>query len=102
MGKRAIFYLLDKILIFVTLLLFIAACTCRYAASVDPASSPEWLLFALTTPGVIVVNILALVWWLARRRWLTAIVPLAALLVNLPFLSAMIQLRSHHDATCDL
>ncbi len=102
MGKRAIFYLLDKILIFVTLLLFIAACTCRYAASIDPASSPEWLLFALTTPGVIVVNILALVWWLARRRWLTAIVPLAALLVNLPFLSAMIQLRRHHDATCDL
>lgn len=103
MGRRATFYLFDKLLILLTVFFFAVSCACRHAASVDPAQHPGWILFALATPGMIVINLVALAWWLARRRWLTAAVPLAALLVNLPFLAAMVQLRSHHDeAACDL
>ncbi len=103
MGRRAAFYLFDKLLIVLTLLLFATACACRYAASVDPVFHPDWMLFALAVPGIIILNGIALIWWLAGRRWLTALVPLAALLVNLPFLSAMIQLHGQRDVpNCDL
>lgn len=91
MGKKAIFYLFDKLLIILTILLFAAACACRHAATVNPVQNTGWMPFTLAVPGILAINLAAVVWWLVRRRWLVALLPVAALLINIPFISAMIQ-----------
>lgn len=91
MSRKAVFYLFDKLIIILTILLFVAACACRHAATVSPVQNTGWMLFALALPGILAVNLAAVVWWLIRRRWLVALLPVAALLVNIPFISAMVQ-----------
>jgi len=97
MGRKATFYLIDKILLLATLLFFVAACLCRHGASVDPAADPRWLLFALAAPAAAAANLAAAIGWLVCRRPLRALVPAAALAVAWPSIAATVQLRIPRD-----
>lgn len=103
MGRKATLYLCDGLLAVATVVLLVLTCVCRYAASVDPAQRGGWMVLALAAPVIAALDAVALAGWLLRRRWLTALIPLVALVVFHPFLAANIQLRLPvADAPCDL
>lgn len=43
-------------------------------------------------PVVLLANVVALVWWAVRRKWIVLLMPLVALVLNLGYISAMVQL----------
>lgn len=92
MGRKTA-YRLSKIpgIVFTTLLLAAAVASWR-SSFIPPESGNFWASVALLMPVILALNIAALVWWLLRRRWGLALMPVAALVLNLGYISAMIQL----------
>lgn len=89
--KRKRVSLFDLMSVAATGLLFGAALLCRYASDVSPETGRFWALLALSMPGVLLLNLAALLYWLLRRRWLVCLLPLAALGWNGSYVSAMVQ-----------
>lgn len=92
MGRKAVFYLLCFLSVVFTGLLLAAAVLSWRASFVSPEQGGFWATIALLMPVVLLANLAALVWWLIRRRWAVALMPLAALLLNMGYVSSMIQL----------
>ena len=103
MGRKAVFCLLCFLSVVFTGLLLAAAVLSWRASFVSPEQGGFWATIALLMPVVLLANLAALVWWLIRRRWAVALMPLAALLLNMGYVSSMIQLpdfgtpRESHD-----
>lgn len=89
--KRKRVSLFDLLSVTATGLLLGAALLCRYASDVSPETGRFWALLALSMPGVLLLNLAALLYWLLRRRWLVCLLPLAALGWNGSYVSAMLQ-----------
>ena len=87
MGRKAVSFLFYGISVVLTGLLLVAAVLCRYASSVSPGEGGFW-----ATLAVLLANVVALVWWAVRRKWIVLLMPLVALVLNLGYISAMVQL----------
>ena len=83
MGRKAVFCLLYFLAVVFTGLLLAAAVLSWRASFVSPEQGGFWATIALLMPVVLLANLAALVWWLIRRRWVVALMPLAALLLNM-------------------
>ena len=70
----------------------VAAVLDRDAASVYHREWGCWSTLALLMPVVLLANVVALVWWAVRRKWIVLLMPLVALVLNLGYISAMVQL----------
>ena len=92
MGRKAVSFLFYGISVVLTGLLLVAAVLCRYASSVSPGEGGFWATLALLMPVVLLANVVALVWWAVRRKWIVLLMPLVALVLNLGYISAMVQL----------
>lgn len=92
MGRKAVSYLLYVLSVLFTALLLAAAILSWRASFISPGQGSFWAVIALLMPVILLLNALALVWWLVRGRWGVALLPFAALLFNLGFVSSMIQL----------
>lgn len=57
-----------------------------------PGEGGFWATLALLMPVVLLANVVALVWWAVRRKWIVLLMPLVALVLNLGYISAMVQL----------
>jgi hypothetical protein len=80
MGRKAVSFLFYGISVVLTGLLLVAAVLCRYASSVSPGEGGFWATLALLMPVVLLANVVALVWWAVRRKWIVLLMPLAVLL----------------------
>ena len=83
MGRKAVSILFYGISVVLTGLLLVAAVLCRYASSVSPGEGGFWATLALLMPVVLLANVVALVWWTVRRKWIVLLMPLVALVLNL-------------------
>lgn len=92
MGRKAVSYLLYCLSVTFTGLLLVAAVLSWRSSFVPPGEGGFWMALALLMPVILVANLFALVWWLIRRRWGVALLPLSALALNLGYISAMVQL----------
>ena len=97
MGRK-IAVLFDLLSVVTSGLLLAAALLCRHASDISPETGRFWALLALSMPGVLLLNLAALFYWLLRRRWLVCLLPLAALLSNGEYVAAMVQLHPAADA----
>ena len=98
MGCKAVSILFYGISVVLTGLLLVAAVLCRYASSVSPGEGGFWATLALLMPVVLLANVVALVWWTVRRKWIVLLMPLVALVLNLGYISAMVQLPDFKDS----
>ena len=99
MGRKAVSFLFYGISVVLTGLLLVAAVLCRHAASVSPGEGGFWATLALLMPVVLLANVVALVWWAVRRKWIVLLMPLVALVLNLGYISAMVN-REQVDVLC--
>lgn len=92
MGRKAVSYLFKSLAIAFTALLLAAAVVSWRSSFISPESGNFWASIALLMPVILGLNLAALVWWLFRRKWGVALMPVAALALNLGYISAMVQL----------
>lgn len=89
MGRKATLYLLSSLLVLFTAALLVAALACHWAPA-QPLTC-GWIVAGLAAPVVFGLNGCLLVWWLVRRRWLVALLPLAALAVGVPDMALLVR-----------
>lgn len=92
MGQKAVNCLLHYLAILFTGLLLAAAVVSWRSSYISPEAGRFWASLALLMPVILVFNAVMLVWWLFRRSWGVALMPVAALALNLGYISAMVQL----------
>lgn len=92
MGRKAVSCLLKILGVAFTALLLAAAVVSWRSSFISPEAGNFWASVALLMPVILALNLAALVWWLFRRKWGVALMPAAALALNLGYISAMVQL----------
>lgn len=97
MGRKAVFCLFHYLGIVFTGLLLAAAVVSWRSSFISPESGRFWASVAMLMPVILGLNFVALVWWLFSRRWGVALMPVAALALNLGYISAMVQLPDFGD-----
>ncbi|MEG2366194.1 MAG: endonuclease/exonuclease/phosphatase family protein [Alistipes sp.] len=80
MGRKATLLLLDNLLVISTIMILAVTVICR-SLPAAPISG-ELQLMLLVAPGLFALNAMLLLWWLLRRRWIVALIPLVALFVG--------------------
>ncbi|MEG1611366.1 MAG: endonuclease/exonuclease/phosphatase family protein [Alistipes sp.] len=101
MGRKATWFLLDKLLILFTIAVLCAAYACRYLP--EAPLSGGWLLAGIAVPALFAVNSILLIWWLLRGRWFVALIPVAALVVGASDIANHLQPPAiHAPMECDL
>lgn len=92
MGRKTVSYLLKGLAVTFTALLLAAAVLSWRSSFISPEAGNFWASIALLMPVILLLNFAALIWWLFRRQWGVALMPVAALALNLGYISAMVQL----------
>ena len=83
MGRKTVSDLLTGLAVVFTALLLVAAVLSWRASFVSPEAGNFWASIGLLMPVILLLNLAALVWWLLLRRWGVALMPVAALALNL-------------------
>lgn len=89
------------ILLLLTALLYILSLWCRFSVLFPPEPGATWMLFGLATPYVVAANLAALLGWLAARRWLAALLPLAAIVTHAGYVASMVRPPHAPAALCE-
>lgn len=88
MGKRVLFSLFELILILIGIVFAIMAVGGFSASYFHPAQYMELQWMGLLLPMILFVNFLLSIYWIVRKRgWF--FLPLSAILLNIPYLSAV-------------
>lgn len=90
MGIRVLVKLLDVVWGLISLIPAILAVGGFLASRFHPANHMELQWLGLFLPLILVVNILLIVYWIGRKK-LWFVIPLCAVLLNIPYLSGIIQ-----------
>ena len=86
MGRKAVSYLLKGLAVTFTALLLAAAVLSWRSSFISPEAGNFWASIALLMPVILLLNFAALIWWLFRRQWGVALMPVAALALNLGYI----------------
>lgn len=96
MSRKAVLYLVHTLSVVFTGLLLLAAVLSWRSSYVSPEHGDFWATLGLLLPVILALNAAMFVWWIVRGRWGLMLLPLAALVLNLGYISAMIQLPDWH------
>lgn len=83
---------ISLLLLLLTALLYLLALLCRFSVLLPPEPETAWMLFGPATPAVLAANLAALLGWLAARRWLAALIPLAAIAAHAGYVASTVRL----------
>lgn len=97
MGRKAVYCLLDILAVLFTALVLAAALVSRRASFVEPGGSGFWVTMAMLLPVFLVANLALFVVWLVRGRWAVALMPAAALVLNMSYIASMIQFPDYRE-----
>lgn len=94
MGKLAVYKYVA--MMFLVLQLIVSAYTFMglFGGDVNPAGNMARAMVVYILPILIVANFLLLIYWLVRKRWLFAILPLVTILCCIPYIGTIFQFGS--------
>lgn len=102
MGKKAVGYLFENLLAAGTVALLAVSAVSAFATRFDPGDYEIFLFAALALPAVLVLDVVAFVYWCIRKRWIMALFPVVSLAMNYGFIGAMCRLpgNASDDILC--
>ena len=94
MGKLAVYKYVA--MMFLVLQLIVSAYTFLglFGGDVNPAGNMARAMVVYILPILIIANFLLLIYWLVRKRWVYAIIPVVTLLCCIPYMGTLVQPRS--------
>lgn len=94
MGKLAVYKYFSFLFLIASVILTGFTLFGLIGGYVSPAGNNALALLVYALPIIIAANSLLLIYWLVRRRWYWAPIPLVALLCSIPYIGTIVQLRS--------
>lgn len=94
MGKLAVYKYLALMFLVVQIMVSVFTFVGLYGGDVNPMGHSGRAMMVYALPVLIVANILLLFYWLIRRRWLFAIIPVVTIACCIPYVGTLFQFRS--------
>ncbi len=93
MGRLAVYKYIAFMFLVATLLLSIFTIIGLFAGDANPTQETALAMIVYIMPFLVIGNILILPYWLFRRRWHWAAIPIVTLLCCIPYIGTIYQIR---------
>jgi len=91
MGKLAVYKYVAAMFLVAQVVVSVFTIVALFGGDVNPVSSPARAMLVYVLPLLIACNALLLVYWLVRRRWIYAVIPVATIAVCIPYIGTIYQ-----------
>lgn len=100
MGRLAVLKYMAAMLLTVQIVLTIFTFVALFGGEVSPVGHSARAMLVYALPLLIIANAVMLIYWLLRRKWLLALIPVVTIACCIPYIGTMWQFRSL-DKTAD-
>ena len=97
MGKLAVYKYMAMMFLVVQIIVSIFTIAGLYGGDVNPIGNAARALLVYILPILIIANMLLLVYWLIRRRWLFSLIPIVTLACCIPYSGTIFQFGFGND-----
>lgn len=94
MGKLAVYKYISMMFLVIQILVSIFTIVGLFGGNVTPVGHSARAMLVYVLPLLIGANILLLLYWLIRRKWLWAVIPVVTIACCIPYMGTLVQLRS--------
>ncbi len=94
MGKLAVFKYAAAMFLVVQLVITIFTISGLYGGDVNPIGHTSRAMLVYALPLLIAANLILTIYWLIRRRWLYALIPVVTVAFCVPYMGTLYQFRS--------
>ncbi len=94
MGRLAVLKYMAAMLLTLQLVLTIFTFVALFGGNVTPVGHSARALLVYALPLLIVANVVMIVYWLIRRKWLMALIPVVTVACCVPYIGTLWQFRS--------
>ncbi len=101
MGRLAVYKYVAMMFLVVQIVLSAFTFTGLYGGDVSPIGNSARAMLVYALPILICANILMLLYWLIRRRWLLALIPVITIACCVPYIGTIVQFRSSDHTAAD-
>ena len=97
MGKLAVYRYVAMMFLVIQVVVSVFTFVALNGGDVTPVGNPARAMLVYVLPLLIVANLLLLVYWLVRRRWFYAIIPVVTFLCCIPYIGTLYQIPFFAD-----
>ncbi len=97
MGKLAVYRYVAMMFLVIQVVVSVFTFVALNGGDVTPVGNPARAMLVYVLPLLIVANLLLLVYWLVRRRWFYAIIPVVTFLCCIPYIGTLYQISFFAD-----
>lgn len=94
MGKLAVYKYVSMMFLVVQIVVTVFTITALFGGDVNPIGNTSRAMLVYILPLLIIANVLLLIYWLVRKRWIYAIIPFVTIACCIPYTGTIFQLRS--------
>jgi len=94
MGKLAVYKYFSMMFLVAQIIATVFTIVALYGGDVSPIGNTARAMLVYVLPLLIAANVLLLIYWLIRRRWLFAVIPVATIACCIPYLGTIYQFGS--------
>lgn len=98
MGKLAVFKFVAMMFLVLQIVVTISTIIGLYGGNVNPIQGEARAMLVYILPFLIIANALLLIYWLVRKRWLYAIIPVVTIACCIPYMGTLYQFGSRDKA----
>ncbi len=91
MGKQAVFKYISFMILVISTLLAVFTLFGLFGGYVDPATGTAMAMLVYVLPYLLIGNVIMVIYWLVRRRWIWLCIPVVPLLCSIPYLGTIYQ-----------
>ena len=98
MGKLAVFKFVAMMFLVLQIIVSISTIIGLYGGNVNPIQGEARAMLVYILPFLIIANVLLLIYWLIRKGWLYAIIPVVTIACCIPYMGTLFQFGSRDKA----
>lgn len=99
MGKLAVKKYIAMMFLVAQIVVSAFTIVALFGGDVSPIGNTARALLVYILPLLIIANALLLIYWLVRRRWFHALIPIVTIACCIPYIGTIVQLRSYDKST---
>ncbi|MGN1263447.1 MAG: endonuclease/exonuclease/phosphatase family protein, partial [Prevotella sp.] len=93
MGKLAIYRYISMMFLIIQIVLTIFTIVGLWGGDVSPIGNTARAMIVYVLPLLIAANCIMLIYWLVRRQWILSVIPFVTILICIPYIGTVYQLR---------
>lgn len=94
MGKLAVYKFTALMFLIIQVIASVFTILGLFGGNVTPIGHSARAMLVYALPLLIIINALLIIYWLCRKRWLLALVPVATIACCIPYIGTLYQFRS--------